>query len=502
MAYDKTYDEYIKRTQGQGEAMPKEMFEKIKNEKQIAEERENNYMKRKDSMDNIIQPQQGLLQPQQPMIQPQQSIIQPQQNSIQQLQQQIADAQRKNEIANLEQLYQKNVGGLTAERGKIDPLYASQTRQAVAQGEMQKKSFSDFLAEKGLSASGQAGQGEISRNVAMQGQLGEIQGRRGEATSDIERRLTDITQARDFGISGANTAADRYLAEQQLSGALRQQELDRADQLRREDIARQDAIRQQDIGREESRYAQETARNEQLRQQAIQREDQLRQQGYSREDAQNQAELERRQKEQAMQTEIGTIDRYANDYTAEINRRLATPDTADDALIPYLESAKTQKVQGIEQSKAQQAQAQQTAQQKFAEAQYDRAMEIWKTTGVANDFVSQTIGVPVGTQTNDAKYRNAQLELDKIKANKASAPKEKTDKQVATENYKAFEADFRNLLISDPSRATNLVRANRDELIRQKGLSTYNSLLAQAEALTNEKLKGIQNSAYNFYPQP
>ena len=43
--------------------------------------------------------------------------------------------------------------------------------------------------------------------------------------------------------------------------------------------------------------------------------------------------------------EIETITQYRNDYTAEIERRLATPDTADDKLIPYLETAKQDKIE-------------------------------------------------------------------------------------------------------------------------------------------------------------
>ncbi|MFW9968613.1 MAG: hypothetical protein ACFFDF_00335 [Candidatus Odinarchaeota archaeon] len=49
------------------------------------------------------------------------------------------------------------------------------------------------------------------------------------------------------------------------------------------------------------------------------------------------------------QQEIGTVGQYAQDYQAEINRRLATPDTEDDKLIPYLRMARQQKIAGLQQ---------------------------------------------------------------------------------------------------------------------------------------------------------
>lgn len=48
--------------------------------------------------------------------------------------------------------------------------------------------------------------------------------------------------------------------------------------------------------------------------------------------------------ERAFETELATIGRYANDFLAEIERRRATPDTNDDRLIPYLESAQADKM--------------------------------------------------------------------------------------------------------------------------------------------------------------
>lgn len=517
MAYDKTYNDYIKRTSGTGMQMDEEMFkkEKAKEVRLTEEERANQFEDRREYREmlkaNRINPPVGgattpgiTTQPIYETQSTQQTVntgVQTPMSAQEQLTKQIADAQKNRQISAIEQAYKKNVGGLQAEKSTIDPMFAGQTRQAVTQGAMSKKSFSDFLAEKGLSASGLAGQGEISQNVATQGQLGDIEARRGQSLSDIARRTSEVEQARQYGIQGAESEAAMTESQNRLN-----------DLLKRQEEARQDAIRREQFGREDARYNQEIARSETQRQQDIARQDQLIQQGYTREDAQRQAEIERvakanqesKAERDAAQSRIdfaATIN-PKEDLTAKLNELEKQGVPQDDYRVIELKKARINKIANMDQADFER----ELANIKAIDDQQEAALAFaWKkfSSGMpADPITARLLGVEVGQVIPEQKIKEAQLALDKIRANKANTPKEKTDKQIATENYKAFEDDFRNLLISDPSKATNLVKANRDELIRQKGLSAYNSLLNQAEALTNERLKKLQNSAYNYYPIP
>lgn len=100
----------------------------------------------------------------------------------------------------------------------------------------------------------------------------------------------------------ANIVATQKLAELQ---ALMQESQ------RRDEIARQDALRMDDRTYNEKIRADELARNT---------------------------------LDQQKQSELDTLSRYSGNYQSEINRRQQTTDTADDWLIPYLETARQEKI--------------------------------------------------------------------------------------------------------------------------------------------------------------
>lgn len=49
--------------------------------------------------------------------------------------------------------------------------------------------------------------------------------------------------------------------------------------------------------------------------------------------------------------------------------------------------------------------------------EYQRMLNIWNTLGYASKEVAKYFGVPEGTKTDDAKYREAQLALEKARLN-------------------------------------------------------------------------------------
>ena len=190
------------------------------------------------------------------------------------------------------------------------------------------------------------------------------------------------------------------------------------------------------------------------------------------------------------------------DLTAKIDTLTSQGVPEDDYRIVEYKKARIEKVDKLDKAELEKKLANAKSEEERQEETLKYAWKRFESGLPADEYTAKLLILTPGTVIPEQKIKEAQLALDKIKVSKINSPKPKTDNQIATENYKAFEDDFRNLLISDPARATNLVKANRDELIRQKGLSTYNSLLSQAEKLTIEKLNEFKNSQYNFIPQP
>jgi hypothetical protein len=98
--------------------------------------------------------------------------------------------------------------------------------------------------------------------------------------------------------------------------------------------------------------------------------------------------------ENVLKREIETIGRYYTDFQAEINRRTNSADKADDALVPYLEAARAEKIA------KQLADADNSASQA-----YKNAYNMWLQLGVATPEVARILGIEAGAKT-----------LDKVKA--------------------------------------------------------------------------------------
>lgn len=81
--------------------------------------------------------------------------------------------------------------------------------------------------------------------------------------------------------------------------------------------------------------------------------EQVRQEDITRRETERQEALGTEAIEAKFREELSNITQYSQDYSAEIQRRQGTPDTADDRLIPFLESAKQGKLSDIQTGEAQ-----------------------------------------------------------------------------------------------------------------------------------------------------
>lgn len=208
-------------------------------------------------------------QPQQP-----QAVQAPQYN-IQAEINKLKEAQRQQAIAGLTKSRNQQLSNLGAEQAKIQPMYYGLRNQTSTASQQQGKNFSEFLAQRGLSSAGASGQAELSRNVALQGQIGNLNQQEAQANQDISRRMTDVNNAYESDLQAANAGIEA----QGLQQLINQMNQDRAYNLQNRQFEYQ-------TGRDnvmDNRYSQD-------------RTDRLKQQDFSNEMAKAQFDF---QKEQA-----------------------------------------------------------------------------------------------------------------------------------------------------------------------------------------------------------
>ena len=107
-------------------------------------------------------------------------------------------------------------------------------------------------------------------------------------------------------------------------------------------------------------------------------------------------------KQNDLSAQLSTIGQYSNDYQAEIDRRTAI--NPNDPLIPYLIAARQEKINA-------QNQANQEAVKSTVEQQRELAWKLFQETGIADEYISSILGIPQGTTTLD--YTKNQYDISK-----------------------------------------------------------------------------------------
>ena len=150
-------------------------------------------------------------------------------------------------------------------------------------------------------------------------------------------------------------------------------------------------------------------------------------------------------KANALKAQVDTMGQYSNDYQAEINRRLATPDTEDDALVPSLRVARQEKIASMG--------AGQTAAQKNAATE---ALALWKTLGKATPEIAKVLGVPVNARTAD------------------------------------YDVDSMNAATSAKNATTSRINAEKSGSDTGKPTFTNSQILSQAQDILSRKVAGTE----------
>ncbi len=212
---------------------------------------------------------------------------------------------------------------------------------------------------------------------------------------------------------------------------------------------------------------------EQVRQEGIAREDTIRSEGLALDEKLRTEATATRDKEAAFNQELQTISQYSGDYQAEIDRRTAID--PNDPLIPYLRTARQQKIAGIEQAEAESQQAALDAQNKSVEDNQEIAFKLWEKSGeILNDFMADWIGLPIGTKTDDARYKDAKLKIDQYKAYKSG--KEDTEKLPTKGDW---WNSWDSIQQEDPELIDQWLDSNATSIINALSRDSYNEMVAE-----------------------
>lgn len=304
--------------------------------------------------------------------------------------QQLLEAQKNQRLNSIESAYKSGVSSLENQSKLIPEQYRQQKINADTQSQLASKSFSEYLSKRGLLNSGEASQAEITNNMALQNVKGNLSAQEQQALNEILNKRSQLDLSKASDISSAEQGYQSNLLEQQLLNATKQEDkaLLDAEKLRNQEIAL-------DMANPE-KYAND-----------YQAEINRRLATPSKDDDMLIPQLEKLRMDKINQRDINTISQYSNDYQAEINRRLATPDSQDDNLIPYLQDARQGKLTATQKQQQSDAEYQQNQAKIIADEQQnkvDTAYKLFVSTGVATPEIASILGITPGMKT--AEYQN------------------------------------------------------------------------------------------------
>ncbi len=191
-------------------------------------------------------------------------------------------------IGNLTKTYNTGLSDLDTTQSGIGERYYGKRNQAAAQSDIGAMNFAQYMASRGVKGSA-GGMPEIYRNNALQGTLGDLDASEAQDNAAIDRQRSLLTSAYNTDIDTVNNQLTSGIAE---AGA----SLDAAALQQKIDMLKAQA---------EKSAAQTTADKNAW---------------------------------------LGTIGRFSNDYQAEINRVQNDGDPSNDWQIPYLQSARQDKI--------------------------------------------------------------------------------------------------------------------------------------------------------------
>ena len=126
----------------------------------------------------------------------------------------LNEARRNKVLADLGKSRDAALSNINAEKATIQPRYYDARNQTAASSQQNARNFAEYMAARGGTASGANAQAELTRGMALQGNLGSLRRQETAAFDDIGRRTTDLENAyqSDVASAYAGIEADRMQA--------------------------------------------------------------------------------------------------------------------------------------------------------------------------------------------------------------------------------------------------------------------------------------------------
>ena len=118
----------------------------------------------------------------------------------------LTQAQRQAQIDQLKAARTKALANLDAQEQTIKPYYQTARNQTAAASQQGARSFNEYLANRGLTNSGAAAQGEINRLSSLNNNLGNLNTAEANALRDIANQRTQVENDYVAGLANANNA--------------------------------------------------------------------------------------------------------------------------------------------------------------------------------------------------------------------------------------------------------------------------------------------------------
>lgn len=118
----------------------------------------------------------------------------------------LTKAQRQAQVDELKAARTQALANLNAQEQNIKPYYETARNQTAASSQQGARNLAEYLANRGLTNSGAAAQGEINRLSALNNNLGAINTAEANAYRDIANQRTAIENNYVSGLANANNA--------------------------------------------------------------------------------------------------------------------------------------------------------------------------------------------------------------------------------------------------------------------------------------------------------
>jgi hypothetical protein len=309
--------------------------------------------------------------------------------------------------AALDQSRNSILSQLESERKGVQPRYSQAANNASSGSQLRADKLRKLMQERGFSE-GLQGQEEISSNVALQGELGSLESQRQNELSDISRRVSGTESDYQTGITQLKSGVDA----QALQSLINQVNANRQFGLQESSVT--------------GTYN-----------------------GQQTPDA----------RQQEIQNYLSTIGGFGQDYQAEINKVQGDGDTSNDWQVPYLQTARQQKL------------AEMSAAQAPPQLTSSSALDLWQQIGSANESISKALGIPVGTRFTPSYSGSGSGSSTVSKTTSKSNPAQQLSA------YNQFTSSLRGF------RSTNEVLQyignNYDKLVGQMGVDLVNQLVTK-----------------------